>query len=210
MLNRRELPHLLRHQRPKMSRPQSTSHFLSSQPTGASSAASSLQSLWPEPDKVNTGVAVGRSRKERAANLAGRLSTTPTPTLSPAFNFPPNQKAKALRDASGPMDSVKYAESWLNICLDGNNAGFKAASKVQSNACYQGLARFGICRRELAKAGIRPQHIDGLYRSMYVYSEGFLDAMHDLLSNSAHQYSLLGKVWKAFAFLYQNGMQVSN
>lgn len=67
----------------------------------------------------------------------------------------------------------------------------------------QPIARYGIDRHTLSRAGIQNEVIDRLYRALFVYSIGFYELVKRCLAHSEKNYVLVTSMWKVFAVLLE-------
>ncbi|CAG9311629.1 unnamed protein product [Blepharisma stoltei] len=65
------------------------------------------------------------------------------------------------------------------------------------------LIRYGIDRTSLLNAGLPPQEVDRLYRSLFVYSIGFYQMILKVLEHTDKKYTIVAGIWKVFAILLE-------
>eukprot|EP00775_Hariotina_reticulata_P005684 gene5684-5922_t len=105
-------------------------------------------------------------------------------------------------------------EKWVDDVLSTAKpeAANGAGHQEQSHHLLQhqhGAAAAGLARHQLFAAGLSMCQVDNLYRSLYVYSAGFSDAMKELLGSNEHRQELLQAVWKAFMSLAEHAMKAA-
>lgn len=103
------------------------------------------------------------------APTAARLSTQRVLT-------PPLQAAKMQHHSSRRV----MLESWLTEVLAGCSSRQQDVQQQQETGCSsrgRGAADLGLTRPQLVAAGLSATAVDALYRSLFVYSVGFVDEM---------------------------------
>ena len=65
------------------------------------------------------------------------------------------------------------------------------------------IHRYGIDRQTLVSAGISPEEVDRIYRSLFVYSVGFFELLKKILATTSRNYTIITAIWKVFQVLLE-------
>eukprot|EP00879_Flechtneria_rotunda_P026921 GHRR01028767.1.p1 GENE.GHRR01028767.1~~GHRR01028767.1.p1 ORF type:complete len:246 (+),score=85.23 GHRR01028767.1:155-892(+) len=92
-----------------------------------------------------------------------------------ALHLEVQQQQLATTNIQQPM-GPHLLEAWLDSVLKNNQAATSQQQPSGTNA-PKGAAAVGLARQQLLGAGLTSSAADQLYRSLYVYSMGFFDAL---------------------------------
>jgi hypothetical protein len=65
------------------------------------------------------------------------------------------------------------------------------------------LAKIGMDRASLLKAGLTKKQIDRMFRALYVYSVGFHDTIREVSSRAPGMENVSSKIWRTYVYLLQ-------
>lgn len=100
--------------------------------------------------------------------------------------------------------SSKAVENWINSTLtDAEHLDIPSVILKPKNKVP--LTRYGIDRIVLTSAGLSPDMVDRIYRSLFVYSVGFFELLKQQMINCSDENSLrlLMNLWKTYGILLE-------
>ncbi|CAD8057399.1 unnamed protein product [Paramecium sonneborni] len=102
-----------------------------------------------------------------------------------------SRQFKQHQDASIPISIVEQngIERWINDIL----------KEACLNEKQISLSKLGLDRNSLKSAGVKDEDVGRLYRSMFVYTVGFYEMLHEILKNL----QLTASIWKVFGILLE-------
>ena len=101
-----------------------------------------------------------------------------------------------LKEKSSAV-SNKVLETWINETLtDAYHLDIPGVLTKPEHS--NPIHRYGIDRQTLVKAGVSPEEVDRIYRSLFVYSVGFFELLKKILSTTQKNYQIITSIWKVF------------
>ena len=99
-------------------------------------------------------------------------------------------------------------ETWINETLATaeriNEVKLNLTGEIVKFEKKKPLNRFNCDRMSLTQAGISPEAIDRIYRSLFVYSVGFYEMLKSALgSGCKNRPAFIGNFWKVYSILLE-------
>ena len=141
------------------------------------------------------------ARKSNKPIKAGELAEQPRGGSSDASKVKPKGTRFQGKDRQVQM-SPKVLETWINETLQ-DAEHLDIPGVILKPEHQNPISRYGIDRLILFNAGIPPETIDRIYRSLFVYSVGFYELIKNCLQHTERKYSMITNIWKVFAILLE-------
>ena len=91
--------------------------------------------------------------------------------------------------------SPKVLENWIDETLqDAEHLDIPGVILRPEN--QKPSVRYGIDRLALVNAGIQPETVERIYRSLFVYSVGFHELVRDCIQHTDKKHTIITSIWK--------------